>query len=75
MRFPDVNGNSVIYSNHYKPAYSENKEIVAAVVTSRDITEKKIAEEKLIHNEKHFQGADRKQCGGIGNSFIRRRCS
>lgn len=40
VRFPDVHGMGVIYSNHYKPAYSENKEIVAAVVTSRDITEK-----------------------------------
>ena len=55
VRFPGENGKGLIYSNHYKPAYSDNKEIVAAVVTSRDITEKKTAEERLIHNEKHFR--------------------
>ncbi|MBC7827111.1 MAG: PAS domain S-box protein [Chitinophagaceae bacterium] len=65
VRFPHVNGNAFIYSNHYKPAYSENKEIVAAVVTSRDITEKKTAEEKLIHNEKHFRALIENSAEGL----------
>lgn len=65
VRFPNANGISVIFSNHYKPAYSDNKEIVAAVVTSRDITEKKIAEEKLIHNEKHFRALIENSAEGL----------
>lgn len=65
VRFPHVNGHGIIYSNHYKPAYSENKEIVAAVVTSRDITEKKTAEEKLIHNEKHFRALIENSAEGL----------
>lgn len=65
VRFPNVNGNAFIYSNHFKPAYSENKEIVAAVVTSRDITEKKITEEKLIHNEKHFRALIENSAEGL----------
>lgn len=65
IRFPSVSGNDYIYSNHFKPAYSENKEIVAAVVTSRDITEKKITEEKLIHNEKHFRALIENSAEGL----------
>ena len=64
-RFPHSNGRDFIYSNHYKPAYSENKEIVAAVVTSRDVTEKKTAEEKLIHNEKHFRALIENSAEGL----------
>lgn len=48
VRFPDGNQKELIYSNHYKPAYSENKEIVAAVVTSRDITEKNPPKKNLF---------------------------
>ncbi|HKH62051.1 MAG TPA: PAS domain S-box protein, partial [Flavitalea sp.] len=51
--------------NHFKPAYTDNKEIVAAVITSRDITEKKIAEEKLIHNEKHFRALIENSAEGL----------
>jgi two-component system sensor histidine kinase UhpB len=65
VRFPNKNGSSYIYSNHFKPAYSENKEIVAAVITSRDITEKKTAEEKLIHNEKHFRSLIENSAEGL----------
>ena len=65
VRFPHINGNGFIYSYHYKPAYSENKEIVAAVVTSRDVTEKKAAEEKLIHNEKHFRALIENSAEGL----------
>lgn len=65
VRFPNGNGGSFIYSNHFKPAYSDNKEIVAAVITSRDITEKKIAEEKLIHNEKHFRALIENSAEGL----------
>lgn len=65
VRFPNINGSNVILSNHFKPAYSENKEIVAAVVTSRDITEKKIAEEKLIQNEKHFRALIENSAEGL----------
>ena len=64
-RFPGNNGSAVIYSNHYKPAYSDSKEIVAAVVTSRDITEKKIAEEKLISNERHFRALIENSAEGL----------
>jgi two-component system sensor histidine kinase UhpB len=64
VRF-SIGGNDFIYSNHYKPAYSENKEIVAAVVTSRDITEKKIAEEKLISNERHFRALIENSAEGL----------
>ena len=63
--FLNVNGSDFIYSNHFKPAYSDNKEIVAAVVTSRDITEKKITEEKLIHNEKHFRALIENSAEGL----------
>jgi len=65
VRFPNLNGSGLIYSNHYKPAYSESKEIVAAVVTSRDITEKKTAEEKLINNEKHFRALIENSAEGL----------
>lgn len=65
VRFPNGNGGSFIYLNHFKPAYTDNKEIVAAVITSRDITEKKIAEEKLIHNEKHFRALIENSAEGL----------
>jgi two-component system sensor histidine kinase UhpB len=65
VRFPNGNGGSFIYSNHFKPAYADDKEIVAAVITSRDITEKKIAEEKLIHNEKHFRALIENSAEGL----------
>ena len=65
VRFPNGHGGSFIYSNHFKPAYSDNHDIVAAVITSRDITEKKIAEEKLIHNEKHFRALIENSAEGL----------
>ena len=65
VRFPNENGGNFIYSNHFKPAYADDKEIVAAVITSRDITEKKIAEEKLIHNEKHFRALIENSAEGL----------
>lgn len=65
IRFPNRNGSDYIYSNHFKPAYSDSKEIVAAVVTSRDITEKKHAEEKLIHNERHFRALIENSAEGL----------
>ena len=49
------NGHKVIYFNHFKPVYNADKKIFAIIITSRDVTENKIAQEKLVQNEKHFR--------------------
>jgi two-component system, NarL family, sensor histidine kinase UhpB len=53
--FVGPNNTKRIYANTFKPAYSETGEVLGVVVTSRDITEKKLAEEQLIYRERHFR--------------------
>ncbi|MDP9230284.1 MAG: PAS domain S-box protein [Bacteroidota bacterium] len=41
--------------NHFKPAFNQIGEVVAAIVTSRDITAKKEAEIKLLQSEEKYR--------------------
>ena len=49
------NGNKLIYFNHFKPVMDHGQEVIAIIITSRNITENKIAQEKLVENERHFR--------------------
>ena len=49
------NGNKLIYFNHFKPVLDPDQQVIAIIITSRNITENKIAQEKLVENERHFR--------------------
>lgn len=49
------NGESRTMSNRYKPAYDEKGDLIGAVVTSVEITEKKRSRQQLIANEQRYR--------------------
>lgn len=50
-----LNGNVLTIENHFKPITDDKGNIIAAFVSSLDITEKKYAERQLITNNKRYQ--------------------
>ncbi|HUR11941.1 MAG TPA: PAS domain S-box protein [Flavitalea sp.] len=51
----NLKGKKLIYFNHFKPIYNNDGQVFAIIITSRDVTENKLAAEKLEQNEKHFR--------------------
>ena len=49
------NGKKLIYFSHFKPVLNHDEQVIAVIITSRNITEHKIAQEKLVQNERHFR--------------------
>ncbi len=49
------NGSKLIYYNHFKPVVNHDQQVIAVIITSRNITEHKVAQEKLVQNERHFR--------------------
>jgi PAS domain S-box-containing protein len=45
----------VVLNITYKPARNEKGDVVAVIMTSTDVTEKKLAEDKLKESEKHYR--------------------
>ena len=50
-----LSGNVLIIENHFKPIMDDKGTIIAAIVSSLDITGKKLAERQLITNNKRYQ--------------------
>ncbi|HJU45468.1 MAG TPA: sensor histidine kinase, partial [Chitinophagaceae bacterium] len=48
-------GNYKIYAHHFKPVHNDQDEIIAMIVTSRDITEMKIAQQTLLDQKLNRQ--------------------
>jgi signal transduction histidine kinase len=44
-----------IYAHHFKPVHNDQEEMIAMIVTSRDITEMKIAQENLLDQKLNRQ--------------------
>jgi PAS domain S-box-containing protein len=51
------NDTRIFFEIQYKPIFNENKQVIAALVTGRDITHKKTAEAELIEREERWRFA------------------
>ncbi|HEV7333840.1 MAG TPA: PAS domain-containing protein [Flavisolibacter sp.] len=51
------NGTKIFFENTFQPAYNEKNEVVGAIITSRNITDKKLSEQAIQESEERLQFA------------------
>ena len=52
-----ANGTKIFFENTFQPAYNEKNEIVGAIISSRDITDKKRSQQAIQESEERLQFA------------------
>ncbi len=55
--FIDSAGKAILYENTFLPAYNDEEEIIGIIVSSKDITERKRAQQAILESEERLQFA------------------
>lgn len=65
VEFKNANGVTIYYEDHYSPYINVNGDIIGFVLNSKDITERKQSEQKILENQNSLNKAQ--ELGKIGS--------